>query len=546
MGRPAGASAGGSVRHSSRNLAHGQTVSQSMKAIPALLSCILIISPVHADWPQWRGPDRNGVSNDTTPILSQLPPEGFKKVWESGTIPSDHYGGHGSPVVQGERVFLGVVWHERVVSEVREIDAETLQSFNIRTVPKDLEERMEAARESLGPRLRGTKLDEWIAAWNKENLTPEQNISLASWVASRFKAGASAIPMKWLNKIASKANKPFPTPQAFKDWLEAEGFPPDFKQKVYDMVPNTVKVAKDVVLCLDFNTGKELWRWEQQGEPTDRKASSTCAIAGGKVYTMLSKELVCLNENDGQLIWKAAISSKGPGSSPLVVDDKVICNAGATTAFDARTGKVLWTQKQARNDVASPAWWTPSKGEPAIVVQTNGNLTGLNPTDGSLLWQAEGGGQSTPVTQGDWIVIYSNAKDVGLRAYKAGESGKPEAVWSRYWQTLRYSGTPIIYDGLVFNMCGGKHLCYELETGKLRWEEVVNSTISSPLLVDGKVLVQENNGSHIRVVKADPESYQMLARGKADALSCASPAVSNGRMFVRQKDRLVCFDLRAP
>ena len=93
--------------------------------------------------------------------------------------------------------------------------------------------------------------------------------------------------------------------------------------------------------------------------------------------------------------------------------------------------------------------------------------------------------------------------------------------------TLRYTGSPIVSDGLVYNMCGAKHLCVELATGKKLWEEAINSTISSPLLVDGKILVQENGGTHIRIVKADGSSYQQLARGKAEAMSCASPAVSN-------------------
>jgi glutamine cyclotransferase len=115
-----------------------------MKSRLALL-CLLAVTPSHADWPQWRGPDRNGVSSDTTSLVNALPPEGFKKVWESGTIPSDHYGGHGSPVVQGENVFLAVVWHERVASESREIDTETMQKFNYRGLPQDLADKLEKA-----------------------------------------------------------------------------------------------------------------------------------------------------------------------------------------------------------------------------------------------------------------------------------------------------------------------------------------------------------------------------------------------------------------
>ncbi len=517
-----------------------------MRSLPLLLPCVISAVTASADWPQWRGPDRNGVSSDTTSIVNTLPPEGFKKLWESSEIPSDHYGGHGSPVIQGEHVFLSVVWHERVPSESREIDTETMQKLNTRGIPKDLEDRMEAARESLNPRLRGDKLEAWITEWNKANLTPEQQVSLGSWVASRFKAGASAIPMKWLNKLAARQDKPFPTAQTFKDWLDAEGFPPDLKQKVYDLVPNTIKVAKDVVLCLDTNTGKELWKWQQQGEPTGRKSSSTCTVIDGKVFSMLSTELVCVKESDGSLLWKTKLSGKGPGSSPLVMNGKVFCNAGTTQAFDAGTGQLLWSQKEARSDTSSPTWWTPSSSAPVLVVQANNKLLGLKPEDGSIAWEAEGGGQSTPVAYHDWLVVYSGAKDVGLRAYKADATGKPQAIWSNYWLTLRYTGSPIVHEGLVYNMCGGKHGCFELETGKPRWEETVNSTISSPLLVDGKILIQENNGSHIRLIKADGSSYQMVARAKADAMACASPAVSNGRLIVRQKDKLVCFDLRQP
>jgi outer membrane protein assembly factor BamB len=495
-----------------------------------------------ADWPQWRGPDRNGVSTDTTALAETLPPEGFKKVWESSYIPSDHYGGHASPVVAHERVFLSLVWHERVPSEQRVIDQETFQKFNHRGLPPELSAKMEAAREAMSPRLRGEKLEAFIDQWNKGNLNPEQQIALSSWVASRFRAGKTAVPMKWLDKIASKSDKPFGNAAELKAWLEAEQFPADVAQKVIDTIPNTVMTAKDAVLCLDASSGKELWKFTAEASPAGRKASSTCAVVGGKVFAMGGTQLYCLEEDTGKQVWASSLPGKAPGSSPLIVEGVVYVTAGQTAAYAADTGKQLWVQKLARTDVASPTWWALSK--PLVVIQTNNKVLGLSPKDGTILWEIEGGAQSSPVTSGDWLVIYSGTKDVGLRAYKSEGDAPPKAVWSNYWLTRRYTGSPIIHEGLVYAMCGEKHLCIELPTGKVRWEEKVNSTISSPLLADGKLLIQENNGSHIRMVKADPSAYTMLSRAKADAMSCATPAVSHGRLLVRQKEKLVCFDLR--
>jgi outer membrane protein assembly factor BamB len=349
--------------------------------------------------------------------------------------------------------------------------------------------------------------------------------------------------MAWLDKINSIVDKPFANAAALKAWLEAEKFPADLAQKVFDTVPNTVMTAKDAVICLDMNTGKTLWKFLAEAQPAGRKCSSTCAVVRGKIYALGGSQIYKIDAETGKQDWAAKLPGKAPGSSPLVVDDVVYVTAGQTAAYSTADGKLLWQQKEARCDTASPTWWAGEK--PVIVVQGNNKVIGLKPEDGSVVWEVEGGAQSTPVTSGEWMVIYSGTKDVGLRAYKASADGTaPKAVWSKFWMTRRYTGSPIIHEGLVYAMCGEKHLCVELETGKQRWEETVNSTISSPLLVDGKLLVQENGGSHIRLVKADPSSYQMLSRAKADAMSCASPAVSNGRMLVRQKEKLVAFDIR--
>jgi outer membrane protein assembly factor BamB len=252
-----------------------------------------------------------------------------------------------------------------------------------------------------------------------------------------------------------------------------------------------------------------------------------------------------VSRKDGSLQWKAALPSGGPAASPLVVGDKVFMAAGRAQAFSLADGKLLWEQPQAKGNTGSPAWWAPASGSQVLLIVGSSALHGLSPETGEVLWNVEGGGQSTPVAEGDWLVIYSGAKDVGLRAYQWQKEGAPKAAWSHFWVTVRYSGSPIIHDGHVYLMCGGKHHCVELATGKISWlENEVNSTITSPILADGKLLVYENNGSHLRMVKAQPGEYVQLARTKIEGMGCTSPALSNGRLIVRQKDKLACFDLR--
>lgn len=509
-----------------------------------LLTLVASITLRAAEWNQWRGPDRNGVSQDTTPIAETFPEAGLKQVWESDFIPSNEYGGHASPVVSGERVFLSVVWHERVPSETREIDTEVMQTLNYRGTSPELAKKLEEARLN-APKLRGEKFDEWVTQWRKDNLSEKDEINIGSWVAGRFKAGKNAIGLEWLGKMSSKQGKPFESAAAFAKWLDDEGFPPDVKEKMIAAVPNTVKVAQDVILCLDLATGKQVWKFAKQGLPSGRQSSSTCAVVGGKVYAACSTELICVDEQNGKLLWSAPLAAKGAAASPLVVGDRVFMAAGAACAFSKDDGKLLWEQKDAKGNTASPTWWQPSSGKPVVVINSSKSLQGLSPETGEVLWTVEGGGQSTPVASGDWLVLYSGTEGVGLRGYKMQADGTPKAGWSHFWVTRRYTGSPIIHEGNVYLCCGEKHQCVDLETGAQKWvENQVSSTITSPLLVDGKLLVYENNGTHVRMVKATNSAYQQLGRAKTGALGCSSPAIANGRLIVRQKDKLVCFDLR--
>lgn len=505
-----------------------------------------LAQPLAAEWNQWRGSQRSGISDDTTPIAATLPEGKLSPVWESDIIPADRDGGHSSPVVSEGRVYLNLVWHTRVPSTTREIDEEiagALGHGNTGILGPELTAKLEEARKNQPARLRGDALEEWARKWVKDNFSAEQNLILGSWAIQRFKQGKAAIDVGLLEKINQRVGKPFANIEELLAWAEEE-FPPEVRERLLKAVPDTIKVGKDAVVCLDAATGKMLWKFEHDGKPTGRKTSGTCAVVQGRVFAAGSTHLYCVDAKDGKLIWKSQLKNAAGGSSPLVANGKVWLLAGVPVCFSASDGTALWTSKDARGDTASPLLWKTSDGKSTLVFQGNKELIGLDPTSGDKLWAVEGGGQSSPVCEGDHLVIFSAAKNVGLRCYLYQKDGPPKTLWSHWWLSRRYTGSPIIYNEHVYLLCGGKHQCLGLNDGAVKWESDAESTITSPLLVDGRLLIVEQNGLFLRMVHPDPSSYQSLGRAKIEALWCPTPAPWDGRLIVRRKDKLVCFDLR--
>jgi hypothetical protein len=507
---------------------------------------LLLPTTTQAEWNQWRGSQRNGIATDTTPITSSFPKDGPPELWKSEPIPSDHDGGHSSLVVSGERLFLPVVWHTANPSEKRLIDGEVLASLGHRgtqLLGPELTARMEAARHDM-PRLRGAALEEWARTWVKENFSEEQRLVLGSWAESRFKQGKQAIDLAILERLNKPPKRPFDNSAELNAWLDELNLDPAVRDRFIKAVPTTIKSAEDVVLCLDAKTGGTLWKFTAEGVPTGRSNASTCAVADDHVYAVLSTHLYALDAGTGKLIWKTPVSQSGKGSSPLYADGKIYLLEGSLMCVNASDGQILWSNKETKGTNSSPILWKTSDGLTTLVCQTNNQLTGHDPATGAVRWKAEGGGQSTPVAQDDYLVILSSAKGVGLRCYLAQPNSPPKVHWTHNFLAARYSSSPLIHNNEVYLLGSSRHLCLDLSDGKVHWENQIESTISSPILVDGKLLILDNNGSHLNLLKATPESYQSLGRARIGAMWCPTPTPWNGRVIIRKKDHVACYDLR--
>ena len=504
-------------------------------------------SVVAIDWNQWRGYDRNGVVKDGVPLLSVWAESGPNLLWRSETIPSGDNGGHGSVLVNDGKTYISLVWHDDKPSENREINDLILRKLGYRnlSLSEQIITKMEKARESISPRLRGRKLNDWAEKWISDNLSKEQAERNGSWIISRFKKGGTAVPYEDMRHISEKGNKRFQNDAALKKWIDAQPISSLGKQQLIKAIPNTVRVAKDVILCLDSRTGRRLWKTEAPGEPTGRKSSSTPCIAGGRLFAAGSTHVYCVDAVNGRRIWSAPLPKRGhgPASSILFHNEKVFLIAGNLVAYNAKTGRQIWINNDVRNSNSSPLIWSDQDGK-WIICSERKAYVAVNPNTGDTVWKVAGGGDSTPVISGNWMVVYSKEKKVGLAAYRLSKEGA-KIAWKIPMSERRAQSSPLIYGGHVYLIGGDWHICADLATGKLQWRESRQSTISSPIIADGKIIALEKKGSDLVMIDTDIKAHRELGKSRIKAMWCPSPVIVEGKLYLRMKDNISCYDLRA-
>lgn len=501
-------------------------------ALAILTFCLTSISSL-ADWPQWRGPDRNGNAGPDTTLPDTFG-ENYEltKRWEtSDEIPSDHYGGHGSVIAAEGMVFLSLVWHHDEPTETRKIDSDVLSTLGyrgVRNLPDETVAAMEHERINLSRRLRGADLDEWAQNWVETNLDKKTQLSLGSWIVGRFKKGKAAIPLTVYDTLQTVSKKEFANQSEVEAWVSEQGFDPVIHDQIIKAIPATRKVADDVVLCIKAEDGEVVWRFETKGKPSGRGSSSTPCFAEGKVFAALSENLYCLDAKSGDEVWRTPLTGKsGPASSPLVVSETVFLQQNKLSAFNVETGEERWSNKEIKGANASPAIWNGT-----ILCNSQKEFFGVDAVTGETQWKRPGGGDATPVVDGDYAIITSKTDGKNLIAYKLSKTG-PEELWTQSFLARRYGSSPIVYENAVYHLGSERHLCLDLDTGKILWERKAQSSISSPLLADGKLLVYENRGGFVSVIAARQDEYKQLARIKVGALYCASPALVGKDLYFR-------------
>ncbi|MGD0413221.1 MAG: PQQ-binding-like beta-propeller repeat protein [Verrucomicrobiota bacterium] len=331
---------------------------------------------------------------------------------------------------------------------------------------------------------------------------------------------------------------------------------------------------QEVVEGLDARTGAPKW---SESYPTsyrddfgfDEGPRATPCVANGKVYTFGAEGmLLCLDLSDGKKAWQLDTKKEfhqgkgffGAACSPLVEGGSVLLNIGGPdgagiVAFDKGTGRVLWKSTEDEASCASPVAATIHDRRYAFFF-TRAGLVAADPASGRVQFQFPWRSRdhnsvnaATPLIIDDTIFL-SACYGTGAVLLRVRGSGV-EKIWSGDDILSNHYATSVHRGDFLYGIDGRADpgfrpapslRCVELRTGRIVWRE--DSVGAGAIILAGdRLLVLTEKGELIRAA-ARPEGYKELDRAQIMPEGVrASPALADGFLYARDKDRLFCFDL---
>ena len=327
--------------------------------------------------------------------------------------------------------------------------------------------------------------------------------------------------------------------------------------------------------CFDRRTGRKLWVRTVEFltvEPTHRSnpycASTPVANGSNVVVWHGSAGIFCYNF-EGKELWKKDLGAMrhdwGYASSPILHRGKVILNfgPGARTflaALDLKTGDLIWKRDEpggldATDKRMVGSWSTPIvvkvDGKEQILCSLPTRVIACDPESGSLLWSCAGLADekvdlvyAAPVVSGGIGVAFTGWVNGPTIGFKLGGSGDVTAT-NRLWleKQPQRIGSGVVVDGRLFivNAGPGTAQCIECRTGKVLWTERLEGGESwgSVVQAAGRLYVTSRRGV-TTVFRPDPEKLDVLAMNDLGEPSHATPAVSDGQIFLRTDAHLYC------
>jgi outer membrane protein assembly factor BamB len=283
-------------------------------------------------------------------------------------------------------------------------------------------------------------------------------------------------------------------------------------------------------------------------------AASTPATDGRRVFAIFATGELVAFQIDGRLAWSKHLgvpeNPYGYATSLIVHDQKLIVQydqgqaedgKSRLYAFDTATGRVAWEQPRAMPS----SWTTPlvihGAGKPQLIVLSQPWTVSYDPANGRELWRADCLGADlapSPIFANDLLyVVHPNVSIIALRVDGSDDVTETHIAWQN--EDGAPDITSPVTDGThIFGVTTwGTLTCLDAKTGAgLAEKDLEMEFNASPILLGDRLLLVGIPGTAL-VISANPD-LEIVARAELEETVHASPAVVDGRLYLRGKDHL--------
>ena len=329
--------------------------------------------------------------------------------------------------------------------------------------------------------------------------------------------------------------------------------------------------ANSVVIALNRADGKEVWAKTlgpietRMRTPQGAGPRGTPTVDGDRLYVLTENgDLACL-KTDGSAVWQLNILKEFGGSqlqwliseSPLVDGPHVVVSPGGPGAgmvkLDKMTGKTVWKSQ----DLSDTAAYSSIVAADVQGVRTYMTFTatagvGVRASDGKLMFRYPNAANNianvaTPVYS-DNKVFFASAYGTGggllNLTVQNGEVRSTEAYFTR--EMKNHHGGMVLVDGYLYGYNDLILTCLEFATGKMMWRDRSVGK-GSVTYADGHLYLQSENNV-VGLAEATSSGYREKGRFEIPdkgQMSWAHPVISDGRLYVRNQDTLLVYDIKA-
>ncbi|MCP3915823.1 MAG: PQQ-like beta-propeller repeat protein [bacterium] len=373
-------------------------------------------------------------------------------------------------------------------------------------------------------------------------------------------APEAEVPLEWSEKEGVQWKTPIPG----RGWST-----PVVHRGEAWMTTATPKGDRLSVLAVDVDTGAIVHRavlFEVE-EPQERSklnsyASPSAVIAEGRVWVHYGAEgTACIDTETRKVLWRRTDlrcdHMEGPGSSPLLVDGKLVINVDGgdvqyVVALEAETGETAWRVE--RSASLAPlvadfrkAYSTPilveGKRSPLVLSSGARRTSAFDPDDGREVWYVDHPGfsmSSRPVTDGKRVFLTTGFMRSELWAVRLGGKGdvtKSHVLW-KHKKNVPTMPSAVLIDGYLYLVDDGSIAsCIDAKNGNRMWRERIDGDhSSSPVYAGGRLYFFDREGKS--TVIAPSKKFQVLARNELDDGMMASPVVVGDSFLLRTRTHL--------